>query len=74
LSLMQILAKKTVFVQALFSGTNEILITYNDSSGGSVDIIAPISSITSVPDASVMLLLGSSLMGLAVFSRKSKKN
>lgn len=29
--------------------------------------------ITSVPDASIMLLLGSSLMGLAVFSRKPKK-
>jgi HYDIN/CFA65/VesB-like, Ig-like domain len=28
---------------------------------------------TSVPDASIMLLLGSSLMGLAVFSRKSKR-
>jgi hypothetical protein len=28
---------------------------------------------TSVPDAHVMLLLGSSLMGLAVFSRKSKR-
>ena len=31
------------------------------------------SSSTSVPDASIMLLLGSSLMGLAVFSRKSKR-
>lgn len=28
----------------------------------------------SVPDASIMLLLGSSLMGLAVFSRKSKRS
>ena len=28
---------------------------------------------TSVPDASIMLLLGSSLIGLAVFSRKSKR-
>jgi hypothetical protein len=30
--------------------------------------------LVSVPDASIMLLLGSSLMGLAVFSRKSKKS
>ena len=30
-------------------------------------------TITSVPDASIILLLGSSLMGLAVFSRKSKR-
>jgi probable HAF family extracellular repeat protein len=29
---------------------------------------------TSVPDAEIMLLLGSSLMGLAVFSRKSKRS
>jgi hypothetical protein len=29
--------------------------------------------VSSVPDASIILLLGSSLMGLAVFSRKSKR-
>jgi len=32
-----------------------------------------LSNYASVPDASIMLLLGSSLMGLAVFSRKSKR-
>ena len=34
----------------------------------------PNESSVSVPDASVMLLLGSSLFGLGVFSRKSKKS
>ena len=37
----------------------------------SFSVLSP--SAQSVPDASIILLLGSSLMGLAVFSRKSKK-
>jgi len=42
----------------------------NDWSWARLDNVA----VNRVPDASIMLLLGSSLMGLAVFSRKSKKS
>ena len=37
-----------------------------------VDNISFLSSYVSIPDASIMILLGSSLFGLGVFSRKSK--
>lgn len=44
------------------------------SSGNDSDLLASNWGSTSVPDASVMLLLGSSFLGFAVFSRKRKES
>jgi len=47
---------------------------YNNDGFLTGELINPPLTGTSVPDASIMLLLGSSLMGLAVFSRKPKRS
>jgi hypothetical protein len=46
---------------------------YNHDNNSYVNVNLQGIPVTSVPDASIMLLLGSSLMGLAVFSKKPKK-
>jgi len=67
-----------VEVQSILSNTYSLagLIGLAHSPPGSVGTVPSQDYLVgvSVPDASIMLLLGSSLMGLAVFSRKSKRS
>jgi hypothetical protein len=53
----------------LFSGKT-ILITYWDGRGGSVDINASISSLTTVPEPATLILLGSGLLSLVGLKKR----
>lgn len=56
------------------TGSNTISIDVSANNDGYIIDYSKITASTSVPDASIMLLLGSSLFGLGLFSRKSKRS